>query len=290
MDKAVFLCAGGDLRQVYMCEKLCAFGKVYELGIDGAVGAEVLSSTEDMPEMADVLVLPLLSCGDSIDIGGEKVRLESLVSLVKTGGLVLGGRISAEQEKLFSQMGLQIEDYFKRESLAVKNSIPTAEGALMIAMVNSADTVFGSDVLVIGFGRTGKCCARLFKAAGAECSVAARRPEVLAQAWSEGFDSFPLIELAENIGRFDTIINTVPAMVLTEDVLASVKTGCTVIDLASKPGGTDFAAAKRLEINAIHALALPGKAAPAAAGRMIAETIREITDERGITNCQQKTN
>ena len=289
MEKAVFLCAGGDLRQVYMCEELCTFGKVYALGIDGAEETEKLISFEDMPEMADVLVLPLLSGGDSIDIGGEKVSLEKLATRVKSGGLVLGGRISAEQEKLFLRMNLQVEDYFKRESLAVKNSIPTAEGALMMAMGNSADTVFGSKVLIIGFGRTGKCCVRLFKAVGAECSVAARRSEVLAQAWSEGFDSFPMTELAENIGRFDTIINTVPAMVLTEDILASVKTGCTVIDLASKSGGTDFAAAKRLEINAIHALALPGKAAPAAAGRIIAETIREITDERGITNCRQKT-
>jgi dipicolinate synthase subunit A len=79
-------------------------------------------------------------------------------------------------------------------------------------------------------------------------------------------------------------------MILTEEILASAKAGCLVIDLASKPGGTDFAAAKRLEINAVHALALPGKVAPAAAGRLIAETIREITDERGITNCRQKTN
>lgn len=289
MEKAVFLCAGGDLRQVYMCEELWTFGKVYALGIDGAEETGKLISFEDMPEMADVLVLPLLSVGDSIDIGVEKVSLEKLATRVKSGGLVLGGRISAKQENLFSQMGLQVEDYFKRESLAVKNSIPTAEGALMIAMGNSADTVFGSKVLIIGFGRTGKCCGRLFKAAGAKCSVTARRPEVLAQVWSESFDSFPMTELAENIGRFDTIINTVPAMVLTEDILASVKTGCTVIDLASKPGGTDFAAAKRLEINAIHALALPGKAAPVAAGRIIAETIREITDERGITNCRQKT-
>lgn len=290
MDKAVFLCAGGDLRQKYMCEKLCTIWKVYALGIEGAVGTEVISSPGDMPESADVLVLPIMSEGDSIDICGEKISLERLASRVKKGGLVLGGKISAEQEKLFSDMRLVVEDYFKRESLAVKNSIPTAEGALMIAMGNSGDTVFGSKVLILGFGRTGKCCARLFKAVGAECTVAARRHEVLAQAWTEGFETFSMLELADNIGRFDTIINTVPAMILTEEILASAKAGCLVIDLASMPGGTDFAAAKRLEINAIHALALPGKVAPASAGRLIAETIREITDERGITNCRQKTN
>ncbi|MCR4890436.1 MAG: serine carboxypeptidase [Ruminococcus sp.] len=290
MDKAVFLCAGGDLRQKYMCEKLCAFGKVYALGIEGSVGAEVISSPEDVPESADVLVLPIMSEGDSIEIGGEKIGLERLASRVKAGGLVLGGKISAEQEKLFSDMGLVTGDYFKRESLAVKNSIPTAEGALMIAMGNSADTVFGSKVLILGFGRTGKCCARLFKALGAECTVSARRPEVLAQAWTEGFDTFTMSELAARIDSFDTIMNTVPAMILTEEILASAKAGCLVIDLASMPGGTDFAAAKRLEINAIHALALPGKVAPASAGRLIAEAIREITDERGITNCREKTN
>ena len=111
---------------------------------------------------------------------------------------------------------------------------------------------------------------------------------MLAQAWTEEFETFSMSELADNIGKFDTIINTVPVMILTEEILASSKAGCLVIDLASKPGGTDFAAAKRMEINAIHALALPGKVAPASAGKLITETIREITDERGITNCQDR--
>ena len=286
MEKTVFLCAGGDLRQVYMCERLCASGEVYALGINGADGAKTISSPEDMPVKADVLVLPLMT-GDTL-AGAEDISLQRLASQVKTGGIVLGGRLSPGHKKLFADMGLASEDYFSSESLAVKNCLPTAEGALMTALANTADTVFGSKVLILGFGRTAKCCARLFKAAGADTSVAARRHEVLAQAWTEGHRTFDISELAANINSFDTIINTVPALILTKDILAETKAGCLVIDLASMPGGTDFAAAKRLGINAVHALALPAKAAPAATGRLIADTIIEIINERGITDCLPK--
>ena len=43
-----------------------------------------------------------------------------------------------------------------------------------------------------------------------------------------------------------------------------------IIDLASPPGGTDFALATEMGIKTIHALGLPGKVAPVTAGRILA--------------------
>ena len=57
--------------------------------------------------------------------------------------------------------------------------------------------------------------------------------------------------------------------------------GALIIDLASLPGGTDFAAAEELGLHAEHALALPGRCAPQTAGALIAQTVLTILEERG---------
>ena len=52
-----------------------------------------------------------------------------------------------------------------------------------------------------------------------------------------------------------------------------------MIDLASKPGGIDFDAARELGVNTIWALSLPGKVAPISAGQIICDTIHNILTE-----------
>ena len=52
-----------------------------------------------------------------------------------------------------------------------------------------------------------------------------------------------------------------------------------LIDLASKPGGVDFSAAKELGIHAVQALSLPGKTAPRAAAEIIKNTIYNMMEE-----------
>ena len=62
--------------------------------------------------------------------------------------------------------------------------------------------------------------------------------------------------------------------------LAALPKGCLIVDLASKPGGTDFAAARRLGHTALHALSLPTVWAPETAGEALARTVQTILQER----------
>ena len=96
-----------------------------------------------------------------------------------------------------------------------------------------------------------------------------------------GLRAVPLTDLAAAAAAFDTVVNTIPAPVLTAAVLAALPKGCLIVDLASKPGGTDFAAAEALGLHAEHALALPGRCAPQTAGALIAQTVLAILEERG---------
>ena len=115
---------------------------------------------------------------------------------------------------------------------------------------------------------------------GMNVTVCARRAEQRAVAESFGLRGAALSRLDALAPAFDTVVNTVPARVLTAPVLAALRPGSLIVDLASKPGGTDFDAARRLGHKAIHALSLPAVCAPETAGEAVAHTVLTILRER----------
>ena len=165
---------------------------------------------------------------------------------------------------------MELVDYFAREELILCNAIPTAEGCIGILMAERTRTLWNSAILLAGFGPVGQALGVRLAALGAQVTVAARRPAQRALA-----ESFSL--RAVDLARLE---QTAPAFVLTEAVLAALRPGSLIVDLASKPGGTDFAAARRLGHRAIHALSLPTACAPETAGEALARTVCEILAER----------
>ena len=142
-------------------------------------------------------------------------------------------------------------------------------------------TLHGARVLVIGYGRLGRALAPRLSALGARVSVAARKYAALAWAESFNWGTERIGQLAGWLCGYDLVVNTVPAPVLGEAELEELKPDCLVIDLASKPGGVDFAAAARLGRKVVWALSLPGKTAPVTAGRAIQTAIYNILSELG---------
>ena len=71
-------------------------------------------------------------------------------------------------------------------------------------------------------------------------------------------------------------------MFINKATLTRISPGALVIDLASKPGGVDFEAAKDIGVNVIWALSLPGKAAPVTSGKIIKDTALNILSEMGV--------
>ena len=143
-------------------------------------------------------------------------------------------------------------------------------------------TIHGCRALVIGFGRLGKALAPRLRGLGAKAWTAARSPHQRALAESMGLEAESLRALPEWLCAFDLVVNTVPAPVLGAAELSALKEGAVVIDLASRPGGVDFAAAEKLGVKAIHALSLPGKEAPVTAGRYIRDTVYHMMEEMGV--------
>jgi dipicolinate synthase subunit A len=78
----------------------------------------------------------------------------------------------------------------------------------------------------------------------------------------------------------DVIINTIPAKVITSLVLSKMPSRALIVDVASKPGGTDFRYAEKRGIKAILAPGIPGIVAPKTAGQIIANVLSELLLER----------
>ena len=170
---------------------------------------------------------------------------------------------------------------FERDDIAIANSVPTAEAALQIAMEETKYTIHDSNVLVVGFGPIGVTIARLFDHVGANVAVAARSQTDLARIREMKLQAVHMKDLDAAVRACDICLNTVPVVILTEEVLENMNEDSLVIDLASKPGGTDFRAADRLGIQAIHALGLPGKVAPKTAGKILGEKMAELMVNAG---------
>lgn len=249
-----FAVVGSDARQAAAGRALARAG--YTVG-----------GVQQLPQ-ADYILLPL-------PLEQSGLPLAQLLGAAKPGALALGGKVTDSARTIARAAGVELVDYFARPELTVYNAIPTAEGCIGILLERRSRTLWGAAVLVLGFGPVGRALAVRLAALGARVTVAARRPVQRAMAEEQGLRAVPLTDLAAAAAAFDTVVNTIPA-----PVLAALPKKSLIVDLASKPGGTDFAAARRLGHTALHALSLPTVWAPETAGEALARTVQAILQER----------
>ena len=174
----------------------------------------------------------------------------------------------------YSFCGKNSIDYGKLDSYSLLNAVPTAEGAIKLAIENTSFTLWQSRVLVIGFGRVGKVLADRLKALGAYVTVSARKPADFALIKALGYKAVQTRTVSDTLSDYDIVFNTVDAKVIDGRAFEN----CTVkllIDLSSF-GGFDLANARDCGIHALKAPGLPGITAPHTAGKILADTVTEI--------------
>jgi dipicolinate synthase subunit A len=182
-------------------------------------------------------------------------------------------------KKLCAKYDLSFVELMQRDDVAIYNSIPTVEGAIMMAIQNTNITIHNSNTLVLGLGRVGITLARTLQAIGAQVKVGISDSSDYARAFEMGVTPFYLHELEEYAEEAELIFNTIPAQILTASVLARVRHDAVMIDIASKPGGIDYQYAEKRGLKAILCPSLPGIVAPKTAGRILATTIRQLMME-----------
>lgn len=161
--------------------------------------------------------------------------------------------------------------YARREEYQIAIARLTAEGA--IALLRPETGLSGAHILLLGYGRIARLLARELQKAGALVTAAARSGEQRAWAEAEGIETLPLDALSGALDRFDVIIGTIPAPVLTEPLLALVRKDALLLELASAPGGIDAAAAHERGLRYIRAPGLPAKYAPERAAVILRDAV-----------------
>ncbi|WP_460319779.1 dipicolinate synthase subunit DpsA [Paenibacillus sp. YSY-4.3] len=280
---------GGDARQVQIinkCTELDATVKVvgfeqWEPPLSG-VSHEKLSPGLLM--RADVLVLPVIGCNDQgvVDspfANDEVVLTKDMFAEIREETVVYTGMAKSLLKRMAAEFSFKLIELLERDDVAIFNSIPTAEGAIMMAIQHTDITIHGSTCIVLGIGRTGFTLAQTLQGLGATVKVGVRREDQAARAVQMGWKPFVATDLTAYTGEIDLIFNTIPTMIVTAQIISKLPRNVVIIDLASAPGGTDFRFAEKRGIKALLAPGLPGIVAPKTAGIIMANTICQSISE-----------
>lgn len=276
---------GGDLRNIKLAELLKNDGlKISVFGIDeGSILKEdkikKYSSIEELLYNENIIIMPVPFSKDNVYLNApyskKGIKINEAIKKIKDKTIITGA-IKDEYSSILEKNNTKVIDLMKEEDLTILNTIPTAEGALQIAMEETKKTIFNSNVLVLGFGRVGKTVADRFKAIGAKVYCEARKEKDISWIKTFGYGFLSLDDLDNKICKFDIIINTIPSIIIRKEQIENIKKECLIIDLASAPGGIDKNAIENTNIKCITALGLPGKVAPITSAEFIKEKIYNI--------------
>lgn len=204
------------------------------------------------------LILPVPSFeSEGIVRGGGDIS--RILATLPRDITIIGGNLDCPELMEYKTMDLLKDPYYTAENASI-----TAHCAVKLAMNKLPATFDGQKVLVIGWGRIGKCLSRLLKGMGANVTVAARKETDRAMLLALGYGAVDTASL--DTTPYRVVFNTVPVMTVPFCCGNALK-----IDLASKPGigGSDV----------IWARGLPGKDAPESSGELIARTIIRLMEE-----------
>lgn len=215
------------------------------------------------------LLLPVPSFDDHGNLKGGG-NLPLMLSILPKTVTIIGGNLPKD-----CFPGYKTIDLLKDPTYLADNAAITAYCAVRLAMMELPLMLRGCRVLIIGWGRIGRCLAAMLWAMEADVTIAARREDQRAMAHALGYQAEDTATLGHNLNTFRLIFNTAPASVLTDEQVSHCRDNCLKIDLASVKGIAGD--------HVIWARGLPGKDAPESSGKLIAKTaIRLIEKERTV--------
>lgn len=282
MKNEIYSVIGGDLRIAYLAGLLAQNGiTVFAAGLensdyipDGVFFTDINCAIN----FADNIILPLPASRDGKTVNApfsdKPIYYNDIIHKLKDKKVFAGIKSSISEFN-----STDITDYYDNEDFLVKNALLTAEGAVAIAITEYPGALKGTKCLVTGFGRIGKALTKMLLSLGADVTTAARKPGDLEAIEAYGAKALSFDKL-NGFNEPNLIFNTVPAPVITEQLIKRLPKNAFIIDLASSPGGTDFEAAKQYSVKTAFAPGIPGKYSPLAAAEIIMDTIKSAKEEK----------
>ena len=192
----------------------------------------------------------LLSSGETATHILMNVPNQMDLELLPPQGTIIGSKLDRVPDT-YRKIDLLHDEWYLAENAAL-----TADCALRLLGQRLPMAFRDCSVLVIGWGRIGKCLASLLKGVGCAVTVAARKAADREMLRVLGYEAVDIPQIQAE--RYEAILNTAPASVLPDSGGECVK-----IDLASVLGMAGE--------NVLWAKGLPGKMLPETAGQLLAQ-------------------
>ena len=243
MEKCLIFCAGNT--------KAARYAAAYLRSLE-------LPVTDQPSDRVGHLLLdvPSFEAGGNLRLGGSAT---ALLKQLPEDLTLYGGNLNQP-----ALQGYKTEDFLQDERYLAENAYITAECALDVAMPYLKITLRRCPVLILGWGRIGKCLGQILKALGADVTIAARNPADRAIIKALGYAAEDTALVADSLFHYRLILSTIPSPVLNRQQMAFCREDCVKIDLASK-NGIDAE-------DVIIARGLPGLHCPETSGQLIANT------------------
>lgn len=277
---------GGDLRQAYLLKELeCRKENVCHFALCPQARqvchtsySPALSSLEAAVTGSKRIICPIPFGKDPDCLNQSSLKknisLQQVLSLLMPGQYFFAGCIPGSFRQKALKKDVSVYDLMEDLALAYFNTVATAEGVLCEAIRSAPINLHKSRCAVLGYGKCGRILADRLCKLSCHVTVVSSCWEELAQAALSAEEALELRMFLSHPDGYDFIFNTIPAMILTKEVLMHIHPQTQILDIASSPGGVDFAAAKERNIRAVHLPGLPGRYAPLSSARAILASIQ----------------
>jgi dipicolinate synthase subunit A len=283
---------GGDDRELVFIPELVKMGAYIKvIGFEKAPkinGVEVVATLQDAVCGVNAILLPMPGTDERGVVKAKYAQnplqlTKEVLQLISPAVPIFIGWARPALKNVAKAFGLKLVEYNNLDELTIMNSIPSAEGAIQMAMEATNITIHGSKSMVLGFGRSAFALAHTLQGMGAQVTIVARKQGDLATALLMGMKPVHFMDLAQEVPEAEIVFNTVPALVLDRVALDALNREAVIVDIASAPGGTDFEYAALLGIKALLAPGLPGIVAPKTAGLILAKVLPQLILRQLVT-------
>ncbi len=247
---------------------------VIEETLKEKLNCEIYRYNGTVYEDTSVIILPTPVTSDGVNLNfteAEDKSIKTLLAGADENTLIIGAGFNHSR----------VYDLCSRDDFSIENAIPTAEGAVAIAIENTGTMLFDSNILISGFGRVSRILLDRLRSFRANLTVAARKSGNLAEIRALGMNAINISDIKAHIKNFDIVFNTIPFCIFDSETLSDASPDTLFIELASRQAGFDKSALNNLPYF-VNAPGLPGKVAPISAGKIMAKTIITLLSENNL--------
>jgi dipicolinate synthase subunit A len=166
---------GGDDREIYLIPELQRLGaEIIGLGLEKSPlenRIEHAASFKELMTRADALLFPMFGADERGLVKAKYsnapiiLTKEILESVPPDVPLFIGFARPA-LKKAAESLNIKLVEIANRDDVAILNSIPSAEGAILMAMEATNITIHSSQSFVLGLGRCGTTLVHMLKGMG----------------------------------------------------------------------------------------------------------------------------